>query len=463
MEEGDAPPMQAERTTTDGPSGHPRLVVALLILATLLTLVAVFSVWVNRQALNTDNWVNTSDQLLQNKEIQAQLSSYLANELFADVDVQAELQKALPPRLAPLAGPAAGGLHQLAPQIAERALATSQVQSLWSEANRAAHESFLQILNGGGSSVSTNGGEVTLDLGSVVTQVGGRLGVGGNISAKVPPDAGQLTILKSSQLSAAQDIATLIRRLPVVLSLLAILLFGLAVYLAGPRRRQALRSVGFGFVVAGVIALVVRSVAGGYVVDSLATSASVEPAAQAAWNIGTSLLVTIASSAISFGILIVIGAWLAGPTRPAVALRREASPYVRDNRAAAYVSVGVLYVALIAWAPIVAFRKPIGMLLFAVLLGLGAELLRRQILREFPDAHGGQLWDRILHRGRSFSPGGGAAPAPAAGEGQSADTTAGSKVGELERLVSLHGSGALTDDEFASAKADVLGTPGPRG
>jgi hypothetical protein len=41
-----------------------------------------------------------------------------------------------------------------------------------------------------------------------------------------------------------------------------------------------------------------------------------------------------------------------------------------------------------------------------------------------------------------------AAPAPAAG----GDTTA-----ELERLSSLHQSGALTDDEFSAAKAKLLG------
>lgn len=361
---------------------------ALLLLGTLIAFVGIFSIWVNRQALNTDNWVNTSDALLQNKEVQAQLSTYLADELFANVDVQAELQKALPPRLAPLAGPAAGGLQQLAPQIAERALATSQVQSLWSDVNRAAHEALLKILDGGGPALSTEGGEVTLDLGSLVAQIGARLGVGGNVASKIPADAGQLTILKSSQLSAAQSIATLIRRLPVVLSLLALLLFGLAVYLAGPRRRQALRSVGLGFVVAGVVALIVRSIAGGYVVDALAKSASARPAAQAVWNIGTSLLVTVADSAIVFGILIVIGAWLAGPTRPAIALRRQASPYVRESRAGAYGAAGAVYLALIAWAPIAAFRKPIGILLFAVLLGLGTEVLRRQTLREFPGTGG---------------------------------------------------------------------------
>ena len=132
---------------------------------------------------------------------------------------------------------------------------------------------------------------------------------------KFPPDAAQLTILKSDQLSAAQDIAKLVRKLPIVLTLLAFLLYGLAIYLAGPRRRQALRSVGFGFIVAGVLSLLLRGVAGNAVVDALAGNEAVKPAVEAVWSIGTGLLVTVAVSAITFGILVVIAAWLAGPTR----------------------------------------------------------------------------------------------------------------------------------------------------
>jgi hypothetical protein len=46
-----------------------------------------------------------------------------------------------------------------------------------------------------------------------------------------------------------------------------------------------------------------------------------------------------------------------------------------------------------------------------------------------------------------------AAPVAAAPAAPAGDATA-----ELERLASLHQSGALTDDEFAAAKAKVLGT-----
>jgi hypothetical protein len=372
-----------ERPVEQDDSGHPRIVAALLVAATLIAFLAVFSIWVNRQALNTDNWVETSGKLLRNEEIRTQLSNYLADELFANVDVEAELEKTFPPRLAPLAGPAAGALHQLAPQVAERALATSQAESLWADANRTAHETLLKILNDEGSAVSTANGEVTLDLGSLVSESGGQLGVAGKLASKIPPDAGQLTILKSDQLSMAQDASSLVRHLPIVLTLLALLLYGLAVYLAGPRRRQALRSVGFGFIVAGVLSLLLRRIGEGSVTDALARTDAVKPAVEAAWGIGTSLLVTVAVSAITFGILVVIAAWIAGPTRLATRLRREAAPHLRE-RGTTYGAVGLVFLALVLWAPVVAFQKPIGMILLAVLMVLGTEALRRQTAAEFP-------------------------------------------------------------------------------
>jgi hypothetical protein len=377
----------AKKTAEAAPAkGHPKAVVALLVVGTLVAFLAIFSIWANRQALNTDNWVSTSERLLQNEAVQERLSGYLADQLFANVDVQAELEGKLPAQLQPLAGPAAGGLRQLAPQAAEKALDNPKVQEVWADANRVAHEDLLKILNDEGSAISTGDGEVKLDLGLLVTEIGSQIGIGEAIADKIPAGAGVVTILKSDQLSAAQSGAKLVRGLPVVLTLLVLLLYGLAIYLAGPRRRQALRSAGFGFVAAGALALIARGFAGDSVVGALAPDDAAKPAAEAVWGIGTSLLVTVASSAIAFGVLVVIGAWLAGPTKSATRLRREAAPYVREQRAGTYAVAAAVYVALIAWAPIAAFHKPIGLLLFALLFGLGTELLRRQTLREFPAA-----------------------------------------------------------------------------
>jgi hypothetical protein len=422
----------------------------LLVAATVLTFVAIFSFWVNRQAMNTDNWVDTSSELLEDEEIQAQLSTFLVTQLYTNVDVEAELRKALPPEAQALAGPAAGGLRQLAQQVAERALSTAQIQAIWAAANRAAHEQFLTVIGGGGSALSTGEGEVTLQLGPVVTQIGEQAGVPAGLTAKLPEDVGELKILDSEQLSTAQKVAKAIRKLPIVLTALLILLYGGAIYLARGRRREAVRATGFGFVVAGVLALLARELAGGAVTGSLATTASVEPAVEATWDIGTSLLVTVAVSAVAFGILAVVGAWLAGNTASATALRREAAPYFRERQAAAYGVAAAVWLALIAWAPVAAFRKPFGILLFAILFAIGTEALRRQTIGEFPDEPRGHFGSRAreLFRGKAE------ARASTRGEGTSAQQL--EQLEQLERLGALRREGALTDEEFEAQKQSVL-------
>lgn len=370
-----------KKGATSSRPGHPRWSLALIVLGTVLAFAAIFSIWVNRQALDTDNWVDTSNHLIQNEEVRSQLSDYLANQLFANVDVARELREALPPRLAPLATAAAGGLQQLAPQIAERLFATPRFQALWEAANRKAHESLLRVLDGGDGTVSTANGEVKLQLGPVLAQIGEGSGVGEALISKLPAEAGEITILKSDELSLAQEVANLLRKLPVFLTLLALLSFAGAVFLS-PRRREALRSVGFAFVAAGLLSLGLRGFAGTYVVGGLSRTTAVEPAVEAVWTIGTSMLVEIATSAIVFGLLLALAAFLAGPTRVAATIRRHVAPYARRSPAGLWGVALLIFLALIAWAPVGAFHKPLGALIFAALFAAGTELYRRQLLEE---------------------------------------------------------------------------------
>ncbi len=361
--------------------GHPRWALALIVLGAILTFAAIFSIWVNRQALNTDNWVDTSTRLIQDEEVRAQLADYLANQLVANVDVAAELEEALPPKLKPLATAAAGGLGQLAPQVAERIFATPKFEGLWEAANRKAHEALLQVLNDEGEVVSTGNGEVKLELGPVLEQIGEGSGVGATLVSKLPAGAGEITILKSNELSLAQDVANLLRKLPVVLTLLALLCFGLAVFLS-PRRRETLRSVGFAFIFAGVLSLALRGFAGTYVVGDLSQTTAVEPAVEGVWTIGTSMLHEIAVSTIVFGILVALAAVLAGPTKAAVKIRGWISPFAERSPAGFWGAALLIFIALIAWAPVGAFHKPLGVLFFALLFAGGSEIFRRQLVDE---------------------------------------------------------------------------------
>jgi hypothetical protein len=376
--------------------GRRILVGSLFALAVIVGLFAVLAVWGNRQALNTDNVANTSSKILADKQVQTVLGSYLVTQLFNSVNVQGELQSVLPGALQPVAGPLASGLREVANDAAPRILALHQVQVAFKQAVRAAHATFMKIVNGGGSAVSTNGGVVKLNLQALVTQLADTLGLSSQLNTAkqkipitLPAGTGEITIIRSDQLKLAQDIASAISGLAIVLPLVAAALFALAIYLARGRRRQALRTTGWCLVWIGVLVLLFRRVGGNVLVNELVTNDSNKVAINHVWVIGTSLLYDIAVAIVIYGLIIVIAAWIAGRTRPATALRRSLAPTLRDRPVVAYVVVGFVFLLVILWGPTPAFRQFIPILIIAALLVLGIELLRRSTAVEFPRAQKG--------------------------------------------------------------------------
>jgi hypothetical protein len=132
---------------------------------------------------------------------------------------------------------------------------------------------------------------------------------------------------------------------------------------------------------------VARGIIGEKVVNSLATTEAVRPAAQAAWSIGTSVLKDVAWSAVFIGVPVILAGLLAGPTKTATRLRHLIAPYLRDRPDITFGAVGLLLLLLLAWGPIAATRTWSGILIIIVLVVFGAEMLRRQTAKEFPDAH----------------------------------------------------------------------------
>jgi hypothetical protein len=452
------------------------LVAAVLTLAVVIGLVAVVSTWVNRQALNTNNWTNTSSRLLADPRVQDAVGAYLVNELFSNVDVAARLRTALPTQAQGLAGPASAGLRELATRAAPELLARPRVQDAWRQANRAANKQLLQILNGGSGAVSTANGEVVLDLRALVDQLAAslgfqqqlasarakvtpsqRAGARGAVQQKVgitlPPSTGKLVILRSAQLKTAQNIAKGIRHLAIISTAVTFALFALAVWLARGWRRLALRSVGWCFVGLGIFALLVRRLGGNWVVDTLVKAESVRPAAHDTWSIGTSLLRAIAIALVIYGLLIVLSAWLAGPTRPAVATRRALAPSLREHPIRVYGAVALVYLLVLVWGPTPAFRHLIPVLLIAALLVLGVEVLRRHAAQEFPDAQAGDTMRGL--RGW-YDARRGHAPATESGQQPAGGAGNGARLEQLERLATLHDSGALTDEEYSAQKGLLL-------
>ena len=438
--EGSAPPATAQIRQ------HRVLVRALVALGAVIGILAVFSIWVSRQLLETDTWTSTSSQMLENHDIQVALAGFMTDALYDNVDVQGEIAKALPPKAEPLAGPISGGLRELVNRLALEALQTPQFQQLWENANRTAQQTFLTIVKGGTSTVSTQGGTVSLDLSTIIDQLGERAGI--DVSGKIPPGAESVTVLKSSQLSTAQDIVNALRPLALALTLVTLALFGLAIYLARGWRRQALRGVGIAFIVVGVLVLFARSLAGNYVVNALESTESLKDAAHAAWTIATGLLAAEATAVILYGIVIVLGSWLAGPGRLASWTRREITPVLRDARLA-YGVLALILLIVFWWNPTPGTARLLPSILLIVLAVVGMEALRRVAVHDFPDetmATASERWsgrlDSVRARFDKSDDSKGAPASPQYG-----------RVQALETLARMRDSGALTQEEYEREKA----------
>jgi hypothetical protein len=418
------------------------LVRGLLALGALLALLSIFAVWANRQMLDANHWADTSSRLLRDKDIRQQVSQIVVDQVYANVDVQGEVAKALPPRFKSLAGPAANGLRELAQQRMDRVLQRPRVENLWETANRVTAQQFIDIAEGHSKAITQNGNAVVLDLRPIVLELATRLGLPASTVDRIPANVAQVKIMEGDQVGFLQDAVAALQGLGVVLPALALLVLALAVYLSGPRRRETLLAVGLNLIAIGLLVLIVRRIGGGAVVNSLAKTDAVRPAVESTWAIGTRILQQISWAMIVIGIPVVFAAWLAGPRRAAVGLRRWMAPTMRDRPGLAWSIFAVIVLLILAWGPIPATRMPVTILLIIGLSIWGFVVLRRQCIREFPDEVAGKTTAQVRARMSG------------------AMRRAGGKAGEIERLAQLRDRGVLTEEEFAAQKAALLGGGG---
>jgi hypothetical protein len=459
-------------------------VLALVVAATVAALASVLAVWVQRQVLDTDVYVRSSSAMLDDPAVRTAVASYAVDEVYRRVDVEAELENVLPNDADRFANIAAAALRPAAYQVVDRALRTSVLEGFWESANRQAHEQFVRtVVGGGGAGVSTEGGVVQLGLRPILVETTRRIGLGESLATRIPTDAGSIEVLRSDELKTVQDGLRWLDSVAKVLPFVALGLYALAGWLARGRRREALRDTGIGLMVGAGLLLLAVGALRGIVLDRVASEPEARDAAAAVWRIVESPLNGALWAVIALGAVLTLGAALAGPGRHAIAVRQSLAPYLEWRGFATGLGTAVAVVLLLTGA-IDSFARLAWLVIFAAIAGFGIEALRRQTLREFPDAERPPLadwlrtrWDNLTDRGRSAAGAARTARAERAARSQATEAAPGGVAPEspasapadprspapslddlerLERLSGLHQSGALTDQEFATMKARVV-------
>jgi hypothetical protein len=454
--------------SSDPPESRHRITVRILVVAaSVLAFLAIFTSWIDRQLLDTDEWVDTSGRLLEDQAISDAVADYSVDQLYANVNVTRLIKKRLPDGLEQAAAPAAAGIREVGTRAAERAFQSTRVQNLWQDANRVAHTQLVAILKDESEAVSTQEGKVILDLQPIIFQLADRLGFKkqvvkaidkGEETGRLKPGFAQLEVADSDQLDTAQTVTKILEGLAWLFTIGTLALFALAVWLARGRRWMIVLGYGLGLIAAGLAAIALRSAAKGPIVDSLAKTEDARVPTEHAWEISTSLLHSIASSVIVFGVLFVIASFLASPANAAVSIRQALAPSFRERPVIVWsVFAAAALLAVIIWPPD-GTRQVVLTLLLIALAGAGLEALSRKAQHEFPQAERGDWLLGMRQRARRASAEtgrriGSALRGLTSEEEKHPDDA---RLERLERLGELKEKGVLTDGEFRAEKKRLL-------
>lgn len=347
-------------TETDSPEAAPddtsgtkdRTSKIVLVLATVLMVVSVLGVWVKTQALDTDEWVRMSSDLLDEPEVQESLAAYLVDQLYDSIDVSTDVGERLPESLEGIAPTLVAALRGPITDGVERLVASDAFASAWANINRTAHSTLVAILRDETRpGISTADGTVTLELRELLIVVGDALGFSGDRLDALPDDAGSIVIFESDELDAVQQGVKVVDFLSWFLFVLVLALYALSVALARERWLAALRWVGVAIAVGGVVILLLRAIAVDRIVEAVVQDPANMPLADVVAANVTLLIRQMAWSAVVWGVVIALFTWLLGGHRVAVRFRGLIAPIMSASIATVVGATVVLVLALLWWNP----------------------------------------------------------------------------------------------------------------
>lgn len=367
----------------DGRS-HRVVVWVLIVLGTVVMVLSTLNSWVERRVLDSDHWVETSADLLDDATVREEVAVQLVNALYENVDVGVAIDDQLPENLQGLGGPLAGVLRDPLIATADRVLQTESLQVIWEEANGAAHTTVVAVLEDDTrAAVSTSGGVVVIDLSSALQSVGEQIGLPDGVLDAIPEDAGVFEVVDSDRLERAQTAVKIIKILSAVFFVLVVALFAAAIYLASDWRRRAVRNVGFATALGGFVVLVALRFGIGFVSNRPDTEGG-RAAFGSVLDVATALLRQMAWSEILIGLLVALGASLIGPARYAAWVRRHVAVGFRNYPVATWIALFVVVLAVLVWSPFSAGGNWVTVLIVLGLVVIGVEALRRTSLAEEP-------------------------------------------------------------------------------
>jgi hypothetical protein len=266
--------------------------------------------------LDTDRYTETVAPLASDQAIQDAVTERVTKAIYDGVDVKSLVAEALPEKGAFLASPISLGIENLIERLTRELVTSDRFAELWVSANRTAHGALVDVLTKPGD----RKGSVSVDLSGVVAEVQSRLSSSGiDIFSgdKIDP---QLELFESDDLARVQMAVSLFDTLATFLPWVAIGLLVAAAFVFVDHRRGVL--AGFvGLLVGALITVALFAAARWFLLFELPAGTSTS-AVEAIFDILTRFVRGSLRALVAVGFVGVLAAVLAGPSRPATALRR---------------------------------------------------------------------------------------------------------------------------------------------
>lgn len=324
-----------ERALPTGARWRAPVAAVLILLGVLLAPLAAVGAWARMELIDTDRFVQTFAPLANDPAVQQYVSDQTMQAIEANLDIDGLVGEVfagigglgLPPRtqglILLLEAPAAEGVRSTLRGGVDRVVASPRFAQLWETALRQTHSRTVTLIQGDPNAILQldDAGVIAIDLGNIIAEVKRALVAQGfGLADRIPEVDRTIPLVASDSLVLIRTTYQLVVALGYWLPWIALGLLALGVAVARSRPR-ALAWAGLGLAVSFILLSLGVSAGELFFVGSV--SPSLMPAATAHAIFGqltllmsaTVLALTAASAALA------IGAWSAGGSRPARALR----------------------------------------------------------------------------------------------------------------------------------------------
>jgi len=298
--------------------------IVLLVVAGLLATASVVARYAQKEILNTDTYVDTVAPLASDPAVQNAVTTRVSSEVIKQIDVPKLINDLAAATGRPnadaiasaIAGPVNGAVESFVQKTVATFVQSPQFQTLWVNANTAAHTQLSAVLTGEDTEVvKTEGNQIMLEVGPIVAEVKQRLIDSGlSVASKIPSVSVQVPVMTVEDLPRIQSYVNLLDNLATWLPLAALILLALGIWLAPLHRRAALIGA-IMIAVLMIVMLIALNVVRNAYTNEVANKGLNVPAALALYDTLLRFLVRAVEALLLVSIVAAVWLWLAGPGR----------------------------------------------------------------------------------------------------------------------------------------------------